>query len=56
MTNTDDFGGTVERPVAVVTAEEVLRRTIDWERARRSETDAPRPDYDAEDAALRRAS
>jgi hypothetical protein len=28
---------------------------VAWERAHRSETDAPPPDYDAEDAALRRA-
>jgi nucleoside-diphosphate-sugar epimerase len=41
---------------APVTAVEALRQTVEWERIHRSETDAPRPDYDAEDAALRRAS
>ncbi len=35
-----------------VTMEEALRRTVQWERAWRAESDAPAPDYEAEDAVL----
>jgi nucleoside-diphosphate-sugar epimerase len=41
---------------APVTADEALRRTVEWERARRAEEDAPDPDYEAEDAVLDRRS
>ena len=37
---------------APVGADEALRRTVEWERARRAKTNTPEPDYEAEDEVL----